>query len=52
VSVYNFPYKGRPHTFYFYPGKIIFIKEPYYKIGMDGRELIRVDDPSDVEFIT
>jgi hypothetical protein len=26
------------------------VKEPFYKIAVDGRDLIRVDDPSDVEF--
>jgi hypothetical protein len=50
VSVYNFPFKGREYTHYFYPGRVFFVKEPFYKIAVDGRDLIRVDDPSDVEF--
>lgn len=27
------------------------VKEPYRKRGLDGLDLFRVDDPSDVEFI-
>jgi hypothetical protein len=52
VSVYNFSFKGRPFHHYFYPGRVFFVKEPFYKIAIDGRDLIRVDDPSDVEFET
>jgi hypothetical protein len=52
VSVYNFSFKGQPFNHYFYPGRAFFVKEPFYKIALDGRDLIRVDDPADVEFET
>lgn len=52
VSVYNFSFKGQPFSHYFCPGRVLFVKEPFYKIALDRRDLIRVDDPADVEFET
>jgi hypothetical protein len=50
ASVYNFPLNGKPSANYFYPGRVFYIKEPFFKISQDGRENIRIDDPSDIEF--
>ena len=30
----------------FKPGECVTVREPYFKVGMDGRAFIRVDDPS------
>ena len=46
ISIYNFDKKFSENEFK--PGKYIIIKEPYYKIYMDGKIGIRVDNPNDV----
>ena len=44
VQIYNADYTHIPAN------QWLAIKEPLFKRGNDGLELIRVDDPSDVEF--
>ena len=46
ISIYNFKDKFREKDFK--PGKFIIILEPWYKVYMDGKLGIRVDDPNDV----
>ena len=50
MSIYNFPFKGKSYEHYFYPGVVLYVKEPFTKVTMSGTLGIRVDDPSDVEF--
>ena len=46
ISIYNFKDKFREKDLK--PGKFIIILEPWYKVYMDGKLGIRVDDPNDV----
>ena len=46
ISIYNFDKRFSENEFK--PGRYIIIKEPFYKIYMDGKIGIRVDNPKDV----
>lgn len=50
VSIYNFNSKNRPLNQIFTKGKIIYLKEPFYKIANDGNFNIRIDNPQDIVF--
>ena len=50
ISIYNFKDKFREKDLK--PGKFIIILEPWYKVYMDGKLGIRVDDPNDLEIKT
>lgn len=45
VSIYNSDYNFVAKNLW------LAIREPYYKRANDGMDIVRVDDPSDVEFI-
>ena len=37
VSIYNFDTKDTPLNKIFFKGKIMYVKEPFFKIAMDGQ---------------
>ena len=46
ITIYNFDKKFTENAFK--PGKYIIIKEPFYKVFLDGKIGIRVDNPNNV----
>ena len=50
LSVYNFDLKGKSYDYYFAKGKVIYVKEPFFKIATSGHENIRIENPSDLLF--
>jgi hypothetical protein len=53
LSVYNYPLaKGESESKLFAIGRVVTIREPFYKLGSnDGIEMIRVDVPEDLSFV-
>ena len=51
ISIYNFPIpKGVDYRQVIKKDRIIYIKEPYYKMALDGMLVVRVDSPEDIIF--
>lgn len=48
VAVYNYPLKNKSASKVFCMGASVTIKDPYYKMAMDGSPIIRIDDPSKI----
>ena len=48
VAVYNLPDARRRASSVFHKGRIIAIKEPFFKRSQDCRFRVRVDDPNDI----
>ena len=52
IIIYNFDQKGKHYDAYFSLGAKIYLKEPFFKTSRTGGHVLRVDDPSDIVFVS